>query len=838
MTVTLRPFQADLKREIYARWQRGVRNVLAVSPTGSGKTVLFSDILHSAPGASVAIAHRQELVSQISLALARNGVRHRIIGPKAVARNCSAIHVGELRRTYVDPTARCAVAGVDTLIRMDGKDPWFAQVGLWVCDEAKHLLTDNKWGQATRMFPNAYGLGVDATPCRADGYGLGRHADGLMDEMIVGPSMRDLIEQGFLTEYRIFAPPSDIDMRQVTISAGGDYSPPKLAAAVHGSHIVGDVVAHYLRIAPGKLGVTFAVDVAAASEQAAAFRQAGVPSEVVSAKTPDALRVNILRRFAAGEIKQLCNCDLFGEGFDLPAIEVVSMARPTASFSLYAQQFGRSMRIMDGKDCISRGSLILTDLGEVPIENITLDHKVWDGVNYVKHGGAVCKGVRDVIQYCGVEATPDHKVMTNDGWQTIKYAADRRLRLANTGVGGKAVRFVDNNIESNAWCNVESEGTSYMRKLRIRSYESLSQYAEATRNRSVPAMQSASKIASSKMVVSTMPIAIQPMQQSKLNRISKLRSARNSVQFRNNMARGRMDSGQHWNLKRSKFADRSNRQQRALRAGEFAMGTPGYKCEQLPIKSGWPRKVHSLPQKISRNTVRRSDFNKIDFNFKRGRNNRQVAPVFMQTEREVWDIYNAGPLQRFTANGRLVHNCAIVIDHVGNVHRHGLPDAPRIWTLDRRERRSRSTPDDVVKVRTCPECTGTYERVLGLTCPFCGHTVEPVGRSGPDMVDGDLSEMTPEALALLRGEIDKAPTFPYGAAPEVIGAIKKRHREKAEAQAALREAMAKWGGIRTAAGDDIATAQRRFYISYGIDVATAQTLGRSEAEELRGRIGL
>jgi len=90
----------------------------------------------------------------------------------------------------------------------------------------------------------------------------------------------------------------------------------------------------------------------------------------------------------------------------------------------------------------------------------------------------------------------------------------------------------------------------------------------------------------------------------------------------------------------------------------------------------------------------------------------------------------------------------------------------------------------------------------------------------------------------LRGEIDRAPTFPYNAAPEVIGAIKKRHREKAEAQTALREAMAQWGGIRTAAGDDIPTAQRRFWVQFGVDVATAQTLGRAEADELRGRIGL
>jgi superfamily II DNA or RNA helicase len=205
------------------------------------------------------------------------------------------------------------------------------------------------------MFPNARGLHVTATPIRADGAGLGRHADGLVDVMVEAPGMRDLIDMGFLTDYRIFAPPSAIDLSNVAISnATGDYNATQVRNAVHESHITGDVVAHYLKLAPGKLGVTFAVDVQAASDIADAFRAAGVPAEVVSAKTPDALRAAILRRFKNREILQLVNVDLFGEGFDLPAIEVVSMARPTQSFSLYSQQFGRALRLMLDPTLLSR----------------------------------------------------------------------------------------------------------------------------------------------------------------------------------------------------------------------------------------------------------------------------------------------------------------------------------------------------------------------------------------------------------------------------------------------------------------------------------------------------
>src|SRR5688572_861119 len=114
----LRPYQAQLKSAIYEAWQQH-RHVLAVSPTGSGKTVLFSDILSEYPGASAAIAHRQELVSQMSLTLARNGVRHGVVAPKSVARNIVSIHMAELGMSFYDPNARCRVAGIDTLIKMD-----------------------------------------------------------------------------------------------------------------------------------------------------------------------------------------------------------------------------------------------------------------------------------------------------------------------------------------------------------------------------------------------------------------------------------------------------------------------------------------------------------------------------------------------------------------------------------------------------------------------------------------------------------------------------------------------------------------------------------------------
>ncbi len=342
-------FQGDMHAAIDQAWTRGAKNVLGVLATGGGKTVIKAGVARAVNEPTIAIAHRGELVTQISKAFAREGLRHRIIGPPQLRRACTAEHVDDLGVDWIDPGARMAIASVDTLINYT--DPWLDSVRLWLTDEGHHVLKVNKWGQCLARMPKAKGLGVTATGRRPDGHGLGAHTDGVYHEIVEGPPMRQLINEGFLCDYRAFAPPSDIDYSQVGISATtGDLNQTKLREVVHKSAtIVGDVVQHYLRIAPGKRGITFAVDVAAAVELAAAYRLAGVTAEVVSAKTPDAARRSVIRDFRQGRLLQLVNVDLFGEGFDVPACEVVSMVRKTESFIVYAQQFGRALRTMAGK---------------------------------------------------------------------------------------------------------------------------------------------------------------------------------------------------------------------------------------------------------------------------------------------------------------------------------------------------------------------------------------------------------------------------------------------------------------------------------------------------------
>lgn len=352
--ITLRPYQQSVVQQTHAHWQHGVRNVLAVLPTGAGKSVIVSQVAldRDQMGATQCImAHRTELVGQMSMHVARRGIKHRIIAPTNVIRQITNEHREAFNgRSFINPDARCAVAAAQTLVaRADKLKQWGEQVHNWTVDEAHHLTADNLWGKAVALFPNALGLGVTATPSRADGLGLGRHADGLMDVMILGPQMRELIEEGSLTDYEIALPQSDFHIDESAITDSGDFSRTKMRDATKQSHLIGDVVNEYTRRAWGKRAICFATDVESANEIAARFNEAGVPAASISAKTDPTVRRDMIRRFRDGNIWVLVNVDLFDEGFDVPSCEVVIMARPTASLGKYLQMFGRALRPFAGK---------------------------------------------------------------------------------------------------------------------------------------------------------------------------------------------------------------------------------------------------------------------------------------------------------------------------------------------------------------------------------------------------------------------------------------------------------------------------------------------------------
>lgn len=529
---TPRQYQIDADLDIHAKWMSGKRNVMAVLPTGAGKTKLMGMVARKRTGHGLAVAHRKELVGQISLAMAELGVPHRIIGAEGTVRNCIQRHVKAFGRSYLDDKATFTVAAVDTLLnRAEALTQWRSEVRLVMIDEAHHVLENNKWGKTLVLFPNALGLGVTATPLRADRKALGRGQGGLFDDMHVGPNMRDLINIGALCDYRIFAPPASINRDDLVVGATGDFSGASMRKVAHESKIVGDIVKHYQRLAHGKQTICFVVDVEQSKEIAEAFRKVGYRAEAVDGTTPEAIRDAVISKFERGLIDILVNVDLFGEGFDVPAVECVIMGRPTESYGLYVQQFGRALRVLKGKEA------------------------------------------------------------------------------------------------------------------------------------------------------------------------------------------------------------------------------------------------------------------------------------------------------------------GLVIDHVGNVHRHGLPDSPRRWSLWNEESgRKRERDPDAIVVTSCPACFRAYE-AFRPCCPFCGYRAEPAGRSRPEQVEGDLTELDPAVLERMRQAAAEA----MGISPIVVSdgrthKMDQNWKARADAQADLRYHMKQWSWIQRERGLTDQEMMRHFYQTFGVDMLSALTLPRPETEALIERI--
>lgn len=378
MTVQLRPYQTEVVQDIRTAYSQGSRAPLVVLPTGGGKTTIFAYVTTSAAAKGRCIyllCHRAELVKQIAATLARFGCQHQVVAPGPIIRQCQVEQFKAHGRTFVLAGSRVIVASVQTLVkRLDAGLP---EPDIIVVDEAHHLTADSTWGRIVSAFPKAKLLPVTATPCRLDGKGLGLGAGGFADTMVMGPTMRELIDAGFLSPYRIFAPPNALDLTGVRTRAG-DYAKDQLATAIDKPSITGDAVEHYRRLASGKRAVAFCVSVAHAQHVAGEFAAAGIPAEFLDGTQDAGERDRIIQRFTSGETLVLSSCDIVSEGFDLPAIEVAILLRPTQSLSLYIQQVGRALRVFPGKT----EAIILDHVGAVATHGLPDEERDWslDGV--------------------------------------------------------------------------------------------------------------------------------------------------------------------------------------------------------------------------------------------------------------------------------------------------------------------------------------------------------------------------------------------------------------------------------------------------------------------------
>ncbi|MEC8652204.1 MAG: DEAD/DEAH box helicase [Planctomycetota bacterium] len=330
----MRPSPDAALRAVREAYRQGHRSALVVMPTGTGKTVLFAEISRLAKGPVLVLAHRQELVEQAR---------------EKIANWCDDVVAVEMagQRGFTKPDGtrpKIAVASIQTLsqrLRQAPKDAF----KIVVVDEAHHATSDS-YRKVLDHF-DAWLLGVTATPDRSDRAPLGD----VFSTVAFAYDVRQAIADGWLCPIRSFLVQTQADFSHVRKVAGELATRDVEDVLTRELHLA-EIVTPILRERGGRPTIVFAASVAHAHALCRVFNeQAGAPefAAALDGTSPYDVRAPVLDRFKRGEIQVLVNCSLFTEGFDVPQIALVAIARPVLSRSFYAQMVGRGTRLSEGK---------------------------------------------------------------------------------------------------------------------------------------------------------------------------------------------------------------------------------------------------------------------------------------------------------------------------------------------------------------------------------------------------------------------------------------------------------------------------------------------------------
>jgi DNA repair protein RadD len=332
----LRPYQVDVLVEIERAIEAGKRRILLVAPTGSGKTIIGSELIRRYVAryqTALFLGHRREIVTQNSRKLSDNGVRHGVI------------------MSGVDPRLmeRVQVGSIDTLLTRSVRDDAMKMppADLLIFDEAHHSRSRTR-EHLINSFPYAALVGMTATPTRADGRGLGD----IFEVLIECPQIPELIEGGYLVKSRVYAP-VDVSVTKGVRVQSGDWAVSQLSDRMNTVELIGDIVSDWLKHGERRKTVAFAVSVEHSRHICNEFVRAGVRAEHLEASTSINEREAILGRLGSGETELVVNCMILVEGFDCPDIGCIILARPTRQMGLFRQMIGRGLRAApDKKDCV------------------------------------------------------------------------------------------------------------------------------------------------------------------------------------------------------------------------------------------------------------------------------------------------------------------------------------------------------------------------------------------------------------------------------------------------------------------------------------------------------
>lgn len=347
----LRPHQIEAKAKISEAWGK-YDSVMLQMPTGTGKTYLFTslinDIINTYKLAHkdikiLIVAHRTELLDQISATLNKFGIAHGFIQGAREQYLWKRVQVGSIMSLLTDKNYYNVCRQKFDYI---------------IVDEAHHSLADT-YVRLFELFPNAKKLGVTATPWRLN------HESflSLYQYLIVSPQISWFINNNLLSDFDYVSIKQDSEVQRLVdnseVSRTGDFSNVELDNTFNNQRIRSKLYESYLHFANGRKGIIYAINKLHAAKIAELYSSHGVKAMAIDCDTPRDVRQEIISAFKNGEISVLVNVDIFTEGFDCPDVNFIQLARPTKSLSLYLQQVGRGLRIVAGKE----KTIILDNVG-------------------------------------------------------------------------------------------------------------------------------------------------------------------------------------------------------------------------------------------------------------------------------------------------------------------------------------------------------------------------------------------------------------------------------------------------------------------------------------------
>ena len=326
--ISLRDYQLSGVNRLRESIQKHRASVL-VAPTGAGKTRMAIRIMQGAVAQGNRcwfLVHRRELCMQTSRALWDAKLAHGMIMP-GKGRSPTLAQVGTV------------LTAANRIKSMRPED----RPKVIVFDEC-HRSVSSGYRRILDACPDAYIIGLTATPQRTDGRGLIE----VYNDLVEVQNMEWLIKNGYLSPYRLIAPVDGPDLSRVGTVAG-DYDQKALAETMDRPTVTGDAIAAYKKYAMGKRCMVFCVSIAHSEHTCAQYNAAGIKAEHLDGTNTDAEREAVLSRFRAGETLVLCSVNLATEGIDIPAVEAVQQLRPTQSIIVYLQIVGRGLRVEEGK---------------------------------------------------------------------------------------------------------------------------------------------------------------------------------------------------------------------------------------------------------------------------------------------------------------------------------------------------------------------------------------------------------------------------------------------------------------------------------------------------------